>query len=126
MRSCCHEIIRTDPLFKELNEAQYKPAPYKNALLKLRQTRQFIDSEHDPSNPNKVRKFRSPVLHKALAALLHFFWKMEMVGFVKNFDGTVDLRILAFPAMFVSLNFIWITAYYSLKTLAAIQRGPDE
>ena len=60
----------------------------------------------DPEYPNAARRFRSPVLLKVLAAMLHAFWKMEP-GTIGNArqrsnDVTVNIRILAIPASFVS------------------------
>lgn len=102
LRSCCHDIIKTDPLFRGLQEAQYKPIPYTALLQKIQQERLLIDKPFDPSFPNEVRKFRSHVLQKVVAAMLHFFWKMGVVGFVRGFDKIVNIRILAIPISFVS------------------------
>jgi hypothetical protein len=109
LRSCCHEIIKSHPLFRELQEAQYKPIPYTSLLQKIQQERLLIDLPYDPDFPNIERKFRSRVLQKVLAAMLHFFWKMEAVGFVRGFDRRVNIRILAVPVSFVSLRFILTT-----------------
>jgi hypothetical protein len=105
LRSCCHEIIKTDPLFVELQEAQHKPIPYTSLLQKIQQERLFIDTPYDPNFPLIVRKFRSHVLQKVLAAMLHFFWKTGTVGFVRGIDKSVNIRILAIPVCFVSLTF---------------------
>jgi hypothetical protein len=112
LRSCCHEIIKTDPLFRELRESQYKPIPYTAELQRIRQDRLFIDTPFNSDFPNIVRKFRSPVLQKVLAAMLHFFWKMDTVGYVRGYDKGVNIRILAIPISFVSpsLTFILITS----------------
>jgi hypothetical protein len=108
LRSCCHEIIKTDPLFTELQDSKYKPIPYTSSLQKIQQERLFIDAPYDPNFPNAVRRFRSHVLYKVVAAMLHFFWKMETVGFVRGLDKRVNIRILAIPVSFVSPNLIFI------------------
>ena len=101
LRSCCHEILKTDPLFAELRDTQYKPIPYTSLLQKIIQERRFIDAPFNPDYPNSVRKFRSPILQKVLAAMLHFFWKMDTIGFVRSIDKSVNIRILAIPVSFV-------------------------
>lgn len=111
LRSCCHEIFKTDPIFNELREAQYKPVPYTALLHQIEQSKLFIDTPFNPDFPDIVRKFRSPVLQRVLAAMLYFFWKMDTVGFVTRYDGIINIRIIAIPAAFVrpSLIFIPIT-----------------
>ena len=110
LRSCCHEIIKTDPLFRELQEEKYKPIPYTSVLRKIQRERLFIDDTYNPEFPNAPLRFRSRVLYKVLAAMLHFFWKLEAVKFLKGLDEIVNIRILAVPASFVSLTFIWTHA----------------
>jgi hypothetical protein len=102
IRSCCHEIMKTDPLFSELRGAQYKPIPYTLFIQKIRQERLFIDAPFNPENPHIMRKFRSSILQKVLAAMLHFFWKMGTIGFARGVDKRVNIRILAIPVSFVS------------------------
>jgi hypothetical protein len=34
--------------------------------------------------------------------MLHFFWKMGVVGFVRGYNKIVNIRILAIPISFVS------------------------
>lgn len=118
LRSCCHEIFKSDPLFRELRDAQFKPKPHIAAIRRIRQDRIFLDSPYNAEMPYEVRKFRSPVLHKVLAALLHFFWKLDTVQSARGPDGEVNIRILAIPASFVSLTLTFILiSYYQLPLI---------
>ena len=62
-------LIKMEPLFAELCEAQYKPIPYISLLQKIIQERCFINAPFNPDFLNSVRKFQSPVLQKVLAAV---------------------------------------------------------
>ena len=89
LRSVCHEIIFTDPLFRELQEVQYMPIPFTSKLQKIQQERLFIYAAYNPEFPNAMRRFRSPILHKVLAATL--YWRMNTVGYVRGVDGKVTV-----------------------------------
>jgi hypothetical protein len=77
--------------------------------LPITTDRTFID------NPDLTSgRFRSFVLLKVLAAMLHFFWKLgALVGFINMADQRVNIRILAIPVSFVS-PFILTTTNYTL------------